>query len=111
MNKFELFCMIFFVLDAEWDETKDQELGSFLSSANPFLFKDIGSAVPWVYSEFCQMIPEKITVENSYGIALEYIKSLHNNVVSKAFSTIDKKEWIECVNDYLSEEHKGSDLK
>ena len=23
MNKFELFCMVFYVLDADWDETKD----------------------------------------------------------------------------------------
>ena len=41
MNQFELFCMIFYVLDAAWDETKDPELGNFLSGANPFLFSDI----------------------------------------------------------------------
>lgn len=35
MNKFELFCMIFYVLDAEWDESKNPTLGEFLSSANP----------------------------------------------------------------------------
>lgn len=46
MNKFELFCMIFYVLDAEWDESKDPILGEFLSSANPFLFEGLSSAVP-----------------------------------------------------------------
>ncbi len=27
MNKFELFSMIFYVLDAEWDESKNPTLG------------------------------------------------------------------------------------
>ena len=49
MNKFELYCMIYYVLDAEWDESKNAELGKFLSSANPFQFRDIGSADPVIY--------------------------------------------------------------
>ena len=39
MNQFELFCMVYYVLDAEWDESKDAQLGDFLSRANPFLFE------------------------------------------------------------------------
>ena len=27
MNKFELFCMVFYVLDADWDDTKDAVVG------------------------------------------------------------------------------------
>lgn len=27
MSRFELFCMIFYVLDTEWNETKDAQLG------------------------------------------------------------------------------------
>lgn len=49
MNKFELFSMIFYVLDAEWDESKNPTLGEFLSSANPFLFDSLSSAVPEIY--------------------------------------------------------------
>ena len=52
MSKYELFCMIFYVLDAEWDETKNKHLGTFLSAANPFLFKGTGSAVPAIYEHF-----------------------------------------------------------
>ena len=37
MNKFELYCMVFYVLDAEWDENKNPQLGEFLSGANLFL--------------------------------------------------------------------------
>lgn len=109
MNKFELYCMIFYVLDAEWDENKNEQLGDFLSEANPFLFADIGSADPAIYKHFCEMIAEPITIENSYSIASSYIAALNNKVISAAFFTINESEWIECVRDYLAQEHKGSE--
>ena len=48
MNKFELFSMIYYALNNYWKENKSEELTSFLSDMNPFLFDDIGSAVPSV---------------------------------------------------------------
>ena len=108
MNKFELYCMIFYFLDAEYDENKSKALGDFLSGANPFLFTDIGSADPAVYVDFSNKIPEKITLENSLSIASEYIDSLNNDVVSLAFDDVNQDEWFKCVKEYLLSEHKGS---
>lgn len=108
MNQFELFCMIYYVLDAEWDESKDEQLGDFLSRANPFLFADIGSADPSVYAQFCEKAVGSITIENSYHIAAAYIKSLENDKISSAFSSIGEEEWIECVKEYLVQDHKVS---
>ena len=79
MSKYELFCMIFYVLDAEWDETKNKHLGTFLS--NP------------------------ITIENSYEFALHYINSLHDHGLSRVFNRINKAEWTDCVKEYLSSNH------
>ena len=77
MNSFELFTMIFFTLDAYWDEHKGEELGNFLSGMNPFLFEGEGSAISNVYSEFCAFLDDMtITKENSYSIAKEYVYSL-----------------------------------
>lgn len=108
MNKFELFCMIFYVLDAEWDESKNHALGEFLSSANPFLFDSLSSAVPEIYNNFVSHISGPITVENSYDKALNYIDSLHNDMINKAFKNISKEEWIESTLDYLAHDHKGN---
>ena len=66
MNQFELFTMVYYVLDAEWDETTDPKLGDFLSEMNPFLFEDIGSANPEIYQRFCQLIPSVIDQKDSY---------------------------------------------
>lgn len=107
MNKFELYCMIYYVLDAEWDENKNEELGKFLSSANPFQFKDIGSADPLIYKEFCKKIPDTITPDSSYECAIKYVNSLESKDVKTAFLTVDREEWDECLKEYLSQEHKG----
>ena len=107
MNKFELFSLIFFYLDTQWEENKDEVLGEYLGDMNPFLFKDIGSADPAVYSDFCKVITEPITVENSLELAKKYIASLNNETVTTAFRTIDPQEWFECTEEYLQMEHKG----
>lgn len=86
MNKFELYCMIYYVLDAEWDENKDEELGKFLSSANPFQFKDIGSADPLIYEEFCGKVPDIITLDDSYECARNYVNALGNEEVQICLS-------------------------
>jgi hypothetical protein len=36
MTRHDLYCMIFLALDADGDETHDEELGKYLSDANPF---------------------------------------------------------------------------
>ena len=35
MNRFELFTMIFYVLDYYWDQNQGEELGMFLSDMSP----------------------------------------------------------------------------
>lgn len=106
MSRFELFCMIFYVLDANWDETKDKVVGEYLSGANPFLFADIGSADPAVYARFCEIINDDITIENCYSLAEKYIYALNCENITRAFSSISEADWQDCVSDYLSHNHK-----
>ena len=111
MNPFELYCMIFFVLDAEWDDTKDDQLGQFLSEASPFTFAENESADPAVYADFKRIITEPITLENSFKLAKRYIDSLDDMTVFEAFSWIDESEWKKCASEYLSKEHKGGEAR
>ena len=111
MNKFELYTMIFMTLDFYWDTHKGDDLGVFLSSMNPFLFKDIGSAVPNVYHDYEEWIDErKISVKNSYCIAKEYIASVNENYISEAFAWVTEEEWIAKCKKYLETDHKGAEL-
>ena len=108
MNKFELFTMIFFVLDGYWDDHKSDDLGQFLSSMNPFTFEDIGSAVPDIYHGFCKVLGDRsITIDNSFAIAKEYISSIDAGYISDAFEWMNEEKWKASCNEYLSEPHKG----
>ena len=98
MNQFELYCVLFRVLDHVWDQSHDPELGAYLSGANPFLFTDDGSAVPSVYQQFCRIVDRPVAVADSYREAGRYIASLHNAAAEKAFSETDEAKWMEFVS-------------
>lgn len=106
MNKYELFSMIFYALDNEWDQVRGRELGDFLSDMDPFTFDDEGSADPAVYYNFSRVIDEPVTKENSYRLAWKYVDSVGKSFVRDAFLKVSKSRWDECLDDYLSSEQK-----
>jgi len=113
MNRFELFTLIYFVLDAYYeDEVKTNEkLNTLLSDMNPFVWEDLNSADPSVYKHFCDFIGEKkITMENSLTLAKSYISTIDYVNVAEAFTDMTDEEWIVPCKDYLSSDHKGADL-
>ena len=102
MKAFELFTMIYYVLDAYWDDHKSEELGQFLSGMNPFLFKGEGSAIPYIYTEFCDFLNgREIKIENSFELATEYIDELAEPYIREAFKWISKEKWLESCKDYV----------
>ena len=108
MSKYELFCLIFMALDADWDETHNEELGQYLSDANPFLFAENVSAVQDVFIKFSNFVGDReVNKTNSFSIAKEYIDYLNIPAVSESFSTLEPEQWNEALEEYLSAEHKG----
>ena len=102
MNRFELFTMIFYVLDYYWDDNQGEELSIFLSDMSPFTFADESSADPAVYSEFCDFIMEdKIEIDNSFELACKYIEWIYQPYVTSAFEWITEEEWDENTKNYL----------
>ena len=108
MNRFELFTMIFYVLDYYWDQKQGEELGMFLSGMSPFTFADAGSADPAVYDEFCDFIKvDRIEIENSFELACKYIEWINNPYVTTAFEWVTQEEWNKKSQKYM-ESLKGS---
>lgn len=106
MTKFELFCMIYYVLDACYDQNKNDILRQFLSDANPFLFEDSGSADPAVFEEFCSIVDEPIDNMNSYAVAKKYLKLLNIPELYDSFLSISEADWQEGLDSFLSNPHK-----
>lgn len=111
MNKFELFTLIFYSLDIYYDNNPSEELGQFLSEMSPFTFKQICSADPAVFTEFCDFIKkEKIELDESYDLAIQYINSIEEIDLMPAFDNMDKVKWIDGCKKYLAIAHKGDDF-
>lgn len=113
MNQFELFCIMYFALSYVWENShneKYENLIFFLGDVNPFIWKDIGSADPAIFIEFCKMVPQKeISLEESYKVASEYINALpyyYADDVREAFKEIDPEKWLKAAKEYLSQPHK-----
>ncbi len=111
MNDFELFTLIYYSLDAYYGrEIEDTYINSVVSDMNPFVFDDIGSADPAVYDEYKGFIDGKeITLENSLGIAREYLRTIDYADVTPALEGMTEEKWIEGCEKYLSQPHKGED--
>ena len=110
MNKFELFTMTYFVLDRYYENETDEFIVTVLSDMCPFTFKDIGSADPAMFTDFCEFIEGKeITLDNSFDLAKEYVKTIDFADVTPAMDSLTEEQWLEVCNDYLSQPHKGSD--
>lgn len=105
MNQFELFCLIYYALDAIWEKTGSGELGDYLSAANPFLFSGKGSADPAVFAEFCQMVPDCVPLENSFEEAEKYVNSLNSFEVAEAFKSYSKEAFLSAAADYMANPH------
>lgn len=104
--------MVFYAIEAEWEDTHDERLCVFLSDADPFLFEECSSADPSVFKEFCDIITEEeIAVEDSYASALRYLGTIKTECLEEAFKRTDAVEWAACVEEYLSEPHKGADWR
>ena len=112
MNEFELFTMIYFVLDAYYEnDIEDPFINTVLSDMNPFVWADIGSADPAMYSEYLDFLNGRvITLENSLDIAKDYVKTIDFADVTAAFGEMLENDWIDYCKKYLSEPHKGEDV-
>jgi hypothetical protein len=107
MNKFELFSMIYYALHHYWQTHNDKELASFLSDMNPFLFDDIGSAVPSVYETYSLLVDKEISINDSFDIAHKYAKSIGLPAVIDAIDSIQEEDWKKRCAKYLASTHKG----
>lgn len=112
MNKFELFTLIYYVLDAYYEDASntDDKINTVISDMNPFMWQDCISADPAVYDTFCKFVGDrKILLENSLQIAREYIDTIDYADVSEAFQDMTDEEWIEACKEFLANEHKGQE--
>ena len=113
MNNFEFFSLIFFMLNACWEENKDENLGYFLSEMNPYLWVDIGSADPAVYEEFKEFMKDKsLGTDNGFSLAKEYLRTaVFYKGLEKYLDEYDQEGWNDAMQQLMSQPHKGESVQ
>lgn len=109
MNNFEFFSLIFFMLNACWEDNKDENLAHFLSEMNPYLWNDETSADPAWYEEFKEFMKGKsLGKDNGFQLAKEYLKTIDFYPgLEKYLEEYDQDGWNDAVQQLMSQPHKG----
>lgn len=98
VTAYETFVMLFYSLDAIYDESPNESLGNYLSGLNPFLFENIGSADPAEYdefeSEFSKVFPTgSAKPERAYEFCKKHLQKAAPIEAKKAFEEIVFEDW------------------
>lgn len=111
MNTFEIYTQMFYALNDECHRNYDKNLDDFLNAANP-LYNDIIESVDPVYFIRFKIAYRDYGNDKDYGyyFVKEFLKRLGKPFLINAFNNMKKEDWIEFFEDYLNEEHKGSDI-
>ena len=111
MTKKLVFIAMYRALDCLYDETQREDLGNYLSEANPYLFTDRKSADPAVFDGFSHyfdsLYSNDITVEESYTFIRKYLNSEHLSYYgyfAPIFNDISMEEWTELCGIVADEE-------
>jgi hypothetical protein len=126
MDVYSAFVAMYYILDAAYDETHDDGIGQRATEANPFLFKDIGSADPAVYIEFKAAWDARygedaeVSAEECKAFIKEYLAKLSPSCAMAFQMVVDDSMWKDDLKEirrqassrreYLSEQGVGNDL-
>ncbi len=100
MDSFKTFVIMFLEMDKIYDEAPNENLGNYLSSLNPFLFGDRGSAVAAEYIEFDEAFQAFFgdttpSTAELYDFCKAYVSKTAPAEAVDAFLRTEKKDWIE----------------
>ncbi len=112
MTKKLLFIAMYRALDCLYDETQREDLGNYLSEANPYLFTDRKSADPAVFDAFSHYFDnlyanDDVTVEEGYSFIRKYLNSENLSYYGNftpIFDDISLEEWTELCSIVADEE-------
>ncbi|WP_294468309.1 hypothetical protein [uncultured Anaerofustis sp.] len=111
MNTFEIYTQMFYALNDEWHHNHNEALENYLGLLNPFTRDGNDSSDPSLYFTF-KMAYRDYGSDKDYGyyFVKEFLKRLGKSFLINAFNNMEKEDWIGFFEDYLNEEHKGSDI-
>ena len=112
MTKKLLFIAMYRALDCLYDENPREDLGNYLSEANPYLFTDHNSADPAVFAGFSDYFDshynsDNVKIGEGYKFVRKYLSSKHLSYYgdfTQIFDGISLEEWSDLCKLICDEE-------
>lgn len=98
IDSYTAFVAMYYALDAAWDDgAKTDELRSYLSEINPFIWKSKGSADPAHCIELKEAYESKLgeaaSNQEAYYFVEEYLRRVNPEFASLFCSIVSATEW------------------
>lgn len=93
VDAYRAFVMMFYALDATYDGGSPDGLRNYLSDANPFLFKDEGSADASVFESFKSGFPDDADEIGAFRYVRDYLSRLDEVLLKSFDSVVDAEAW------------------
>jgi len=106
MKEFELFKLMFIILDALNDEKPNDTLEMYLSEINPFVWQNT-SGDPYYFNSFKEYLKQNGDDCYGYNAILSFLKNEdYYKGVYDIFNSITKEEYIDNVIEIIKENPK-----
>ena len=96
MRANNIYIAMYRALDCLYDEHPNNELGEFLSEANPYMFKDRHAADPAIQKDFDEFVYEDMESVEAYECVKRYLTN--KTSFCDIFSDITLEEWVELCD-------------
>lgn len=118
VDSYTVFVAMYYALDAAWDDgVKTDELRSYLSEINPFIWKGECSADPANYIKFKDAyeneLGEGASSQEAYDFVSGYLKQIRPEFSGLFCSTVNEIEWenvLPEIESQLNDNHKDPDV-
>lgn len=104
MEAFEVYQLMFLILDELNDEDKKENLINYLTDANPYMREGENSVDVIVYAEFKEKFSSyKNKSDYAYDFICDYLKKLdpYYGDIYSIFASLSKEEYVDTCNNIL----------
>lgn len=104
------YLALYHLLDDEYFKKKNDALGNVLSFMSPYTFKDLNSADPAYYSDFCRFIKkyDSEDIKSAYNASIDFLMFYHTEFEFQIKEYIDKLT-LEKYSEYFNNTDNKTD--
>ena len=109
INSYELFQIVYLILNEINNQEGNSEVTTYLSDANPFVWNGENSADPALYPEFKDMFEKNSNDKDFYyDFVCKYLSSLtyYRGIYETFVNAISKEDYIVTCQEILKEKGK-----